>query len=200
MTDWETRYRDGDTPWEKGTAAPPLAELLERSGPSIFGDGPVWVPGCGIGHDVRLLAGHGLRALGIDLAPAALKRARAHPAVADENYELLDFLDAEGLAGRRASAIWEHTCFCAIDPERRTDYARCAAALLEPGGVLAGVFFLTPYDPGEEQEGPPFGATRGEIDACLAPWFERVEDWVPKRAHAGREGREWVAVYKRLTH
>ena len=30
--DWESRYREGDTPWEKGGAAPPLGELLARHG------------------------------------------------------------------------------------------------------------------------------------------------------------------------
>ena len=29
MTDWESRYQAGDMPWEKGSAAPPLLELLE---------------------------------------------------------------------------------------------------------------------------------------------------------------------------
>lgn len=199
MTDWEARYQQGDTPWDKGAAAPPLVELLERHGVDLFGDGPVWVPGCGTGHDVRLLAARGIRALGVDIAAGAIQRAQSHPRVADEEYEKLDVLDAGPLEHRRASAIWEHTCFCAIDPSRRGDYASAAGALLEPGGVLAGVFFLNPYDPGEERCGPPFGATRREIDTCLGPWFERIDDWVPTQTYPCRQGREWVAVYRRFT-
>lgn len=199
MTDWQQRYIDGDTPWEKGEAAPPLRELIGRLGVGIFGKGEVWVPGCGHGHDVRLLAGHGLTVVGVDLAPAALEAARAHPQVGSERYEQLDFLNADQMQGRSAGAIWEHTCFCAIDPSRREDYARSAAKLLGPGGVLAGVFFLTPHDPGEEAQGPPFGSDQDGIDACFAPWFERVEAWQPQAAYPGREGREWLAVYKRLT-
>ena len=199
MTDWQQRYLDGDTPWDKGEAAPPLEELIQRQGKELFGKGEVWVPGCGAGHDVRLLASHGHKAVGLDLAPAALEAARSHPLVGEERYELMDFLDPAQREGREASSIWEHTCFCAIDPSRREDYARSAAEVLSPGGTLAGVFFLTPWDPGEPEQGPPFGGTQEAIDACFAPWFERVEAWQPEVAYPGREGREWLAVYKRLT-
>lgn len=202
MTDWQQRYLDGDTPWEKGGAAPPLAELIERLGVGIFGEGEVWVPGCGTGHDVRLLASHGLEAVGLDLAPAALEAAKLQPRVNAERYELMDFLDLPHKQDRRATAIWEHTCFCAIDPSRRDDYARAAAEVLAPGGVLAGVFFLRPWDPEDEEQGPlgpPFAATTEAIDACFSPWFERIEAWQPEAAYPGREGREWLAVYKCLT-
>jgi SAM-dependent methyltransferase len=198
MTDWQERYLQGDTPWDKGRPAPPLEELIGRLGPGLFGEEEVWVPGCGAGHDVRLLASHGLRVLGLDLAPAALDAARSHAAVNDERYELMDFLDAGQREGREAGAIWEHTCYCAIDPSRRADYARSCAELLAPGRVLAGVFFLRPWDEGEEHQGPPFGAMIESIDACFSPWFERLEAWVPLLGYPGREGREWLAVYKRL--
>lgn len=198
MTDWESRYRMGDTPWEKGAAAPPLEELIERLGIGIFGPGPVIVPGCGTGHDVRLLAAHGLRAVGLDIAPSAIAAACSQPAVGGESYLQVDCLEPDAVAGLEATAIWEHTCFCAIDPSRRGDYAAAAASLLEAGGVLAGVFFLTPHDPGDPAVGPPFAASIEEIDSCMARWFQREHGWVPQRAYPGREGREWLAVYRRL--
>jgi len=197
MTDWNERYRKGDTPWEKGTAAPPLLELLERMGSGIWGTDGVLVPGCGTGHDVRVLSGEGLEVLGVDLAEEAVARARSHPAVGNEEYTPGDFLDPEWRAGKRFSAIWEHTCYCAIDPSRRPDYAEACAELIVPGGHLAGVFFLTPNEPGEEHEGPPFNASIGELDERFAPWFDRIDSWVPERVHPGREGQEWLAIYRR---
>ncbi len=53
MTNWEDRYLAGDMPWEKGQASPPLLELLGKS--VDWGNGPLLVPGCGYGHDVRAL-------------------------------------------------------------------------------------------------------------------------------------------------
>ena len=198
MTDWNSRYLAGDTPWEKGNAAPPLLELLELRGLKMWGDGPVLVPGCGLGHDVRALAGEGISAVGVDLAPTAIEQARAFPPAGNETYELGNFLEHSWRAGRRFSAIWEHTCFCAIDPGQRAAYAETASSLLDGGGLLAGVFFLNPHDPGEVSTGPPYPTSIEELDDCLTPWFERVDGWVPQRAYPGREGREWIGLFRRV--
>jgi len=198
MRDWEACYRTGETPWDKGGAAPPLFELMKRHGPDLWGEGTVLVPGCGLGHDVRALSALGLPVLGLDISDTAIKRAREVPTVGGESYETGDFLDPAWGSGRRYSAIWEHTCFCAIPPSRREAYAASVAGLLAPGGVLAGVFFLTPNDPGEEETGPPFNVTIEELDGWFSPCFERLDSWVPDTAYPGREGREWLAVYRRL--
>ncbi len=108
-----------------------------------------------------------------------------------ERYESGDFLKG-GRSGY--DAIWEHTCFCAIDPERRSDYAESAAEAVREGGRLFGVFYL---DPDNDGDGPPFGATREEIIGCFGPWFDFVEGWVPARTYESRTGREWVAVFER---
>lgn len=194
MTDWENRYRSGDTPWIKGRAAPALAQVP----PHVWGAGPVLVPGCGLGDDVRAIAAHGIPVLGLDLAPTAISRAENFPKIGSESYELGDFFDPIHRAGRSFSAIWEHTCFCAIDPAQRLSYAESAAACLAEGGLLVGVFYLNPYHPGEEQDGPPFGVTVEDLDALFAPWFERVSGEIPRDAYPGREGREWLGQFRKL--
>lgn len=198
MRDWEQCYRTRETPWDKGIAAPPLLELIDRHGIALWGAGPVLVPGCGFGYDVRALAALGVPVLGLDIAETAVEKARSFPTAGAESYEAGDFLEPAWLEGRRFSAIWEHTCFCAIDPESRGNYAESAAEVLNPGGVLAGVFYLMPYDPGEDETGPPFKVSIREIDALLAPWFERIDAWVPQTAYPGREGREWIGIFRKL--
>ncbi len=200
MTDWDERYRLGDTPWEKGQAAPPLLEVINRFERDIWGDGAVLVPGCGLGHDVRALAGLGIPALGLDLSPLAVEMAREFPVVRGELYEVGNFLDPGWGSNRKFSAMWEHTCFCAIDPAQRQAYAEAAGRLLVDGGVLVGVFFLTPFDPGEDHEGPPFATTIEELDERFAPWFERFGGWVPERAYPGREGREWIGLFRKVSN
>jgi hypothetical protein len=64
--------------------------------------------------------------------------------------------------------------------------------------VLAGVFFLTPFDPGEDATGPPFGVSLEDLDKWFSPWFERLDGWVPAAAYPGREGREWVGLFRKL--
>jgi SAM-dependent methyltransferase len=197
MSDWNNRYQIGDTPWEKGRPAPPLLEVLGRLGTDIWGSRLVLVPGCGFGHDVRAIAAAGLSPVGIDLAPLAIASADFYPKAGGETYEKADFLDSGWREGKSFSAVWEHTCFCAINPSRREDYAQACADLIEPGGRLIGVFFLTPNEPGKEQEGPPFNSTISEIDGIFAPWFVREHDWVPENTYPGRDGQEWVAVFRR---
>lgn len=195
MTDWELRYRSGDIPWEKGRAAPPLLEWISHRGIEWAGDDGVLVPGCGSGHDVRVLASHGVRVIGMDLAESALTLAKSHPQVGRESYERGDFFEDELRQGRSVSAIWEHTCFCAIDPSRRSDYASSAARWLRPGGLLVGVFFV-----GEDvspDEGPPYFSTLDQIQSCFAPWFEWVEGMMPTSSFPGREGQEWLGVFRR---
>lgn len=197
MRDWEACYQKGETPWDKGFAAPPLVELIERLGEGFWPGETVLVPGCGLGHDVRLLASLGLRVTGLDISESAVSQAREIGRVADEEYETGDFLSREWAVGRSFSAIWEHTCFCAIDPARRDHYVESAAAVLPAGGILAGVFYLRPHDPGEEDDGPPFMSSIEELDVRFSRYFERLHGWVPQRAYPGREGREWVAVYRK---
>jgi methyl halide transferase len=198
MTDWNQRYELGDTPWEKGRAAPPLVELLEKMDPSIWGAGPVLVPGCGTGHDVRAISALGVEAIGLDLASRALDKANEYPKIGKESYELGNFLNPTWREEKTYTAIWEHTCYCAIDPSLRPDYAAACKGLIAPGGHLIGVFFLTPNDPGEEDEGPPFNSSISELDARFAPEFERIDSWVPNRCYPGREGKEWIAIYRRV--
>jgi SAM-dependent methyltransferase len=196
MTDWEARYQGGDTPWEKGHASPALVELLESQ--PDWGNGPILVPGCGFGHDVRALGELRVPVLGLDLAVSAVRRARELAQTEFENYELGDFLDPAWREGREFSAIWEHTCFCAIQPGDRPRYAEAVAGCLKEGGLLAGVFFLTPFDPDEEQAGPPFPTTVEELDTWFSPWFERIDGWVPGKAYPGRENREWIGLFRKI--
>lgn len=198
MRDWEAHYQAGETPWEKGIHAPPLDELIGRHGPELWGGGPVLVPGCGFGHDVRRIASLGLPVLGLDISPTAVTSTNTIPKVGAEWFEVGDFLDPAWCEGRKFSAIWEHTCFCAIQPSQRAAYAASVERLLDPGGILAGVFYLEPYDPGEDETGPPFKTSVEEVDGWFSSAFERIDGWVPGAAYPGREGREWIGVFRKL--
>ena len=184
-TDWESHYVTGDMPWEKGAAHPALIHFL-KSNPV---HGRVLVPGCGLGHDVRALAATADEVVGLDISPSAVKRAKAHPAVGGERYVLGDLFALPPSLRGVFDAVFEHTCFCAIPPERRADYVSAVASGLVPGGLLLAVFYLDPgLDPG--QTGPPFGVTRAELDALFSPRFTLLREWNPPATYPGRESRE----------
>ncbi|MFC7336163.1 methyltransferase domain-containing protein [Haloferula chungangensis] len=195
MTDWDERWREGDTPWDHGEAAPPLLELLDSEYGDHLKGRRVLVPGCGSGEDVRALARAGARATGLDISPAATAHARQLDPTEGAEFVSGSFFDWSSEA---FDAIWEHTCFCAIDPADRVRYAAACARLIRPGGFLTGVFYLEPWLPDELPEPPPYGAERSEIIDLLEPEFVLRWDKVPDRAFPSRVGREWLAVFERI--
>lgn len=187
MTDWEAEYRKGETPWEKGAASPGLVDLLAHEPVR----GRVLVPGCGFGHDVRALSATADEVIGLDIAPSAVAGARSFPAAGNAHYRVGNFFELpEDLRGT-FDVVWEHTCFCAIDPSLRDAYVTAAAAALRPKGKLLAIYYL---DPGHDSpdEGPPFGVSLEELNRLFLPRFELVREWLPQRAYPGREGREWM--------
>jgi SAM-dependent methyltransferase len=187
--EWETRYQAGDTPWEKGVPAPPLVDWLSRN--EIRGR--VLVPGCGSGNDVRALARAGAEPVGLDIAPSAINLADSLPRVGPERYCLGNLFNLpDELCGAFDWAV-EHTCFCAINPEFRPGYVAAIKSALKPEGRLLAVFYLTP----DHDDGPPYGVTTTELDRLFADRFDLLEEYVPKVAYPGREGRELVRVLRR---
>ena len=190
-SNWEEMYRAGDTPWEKGEPHPALVDFLKRTPVR----GRVLVPGCGAGHEVRALAASADEVVGIDIAPSAIARARSYPIVGGERYELADFFHLSKAMTGSFDALFEHTCFCAIDPSVRASYVRSTVGALKKGGLLIGIFFLTP-EPEDGHEGPPFGVSLPELDDFFLPHFTLVSEWAPPATYPGREGREWCRVLR----
>lgn len=196
MPDWNACYERRETPWEKGFATPVIAEVEARH-PAVF-RGRVFVPGCGLGHDARWLAEHGLKVTGGDIAPLALEKARALDAEGRVEFRLVDvFSPPDDMCGA-FDLVWEHTCLCALPPEMRTKYALGVKSALKPGGMVAGVFFISPeMDPGEE--GPPFGISVSDLEKLWRDaGFEVVDSWVPTTGYEGRVGRECAMVLRHV--
>lgn len=197
VTDWEEKYRDGDMPWDHGEASPALGELLEKLPRELWGEGEVLVPGCGLGHDVAALRAVGLPAIGLDLAPSAIRLAIRDRGLGPEHFMTGDLLDGRWRAGRRFAAIWEHTCLCSMPRESRPGYVEAMAELLAPGNCLLGVFYTDPEPRDDGMPGPPFGCPAEDLQELFAEEFDMLHGWVPERGYESRLGREWLAVFRR---
>jgi SAM-dependent methyltransferase len=186
--DWEARYQAHDMPWEKGAPSPGLVDFLAAH--PRLPRGAVLVPGCGTGHDVRAWAAAGFTATGCDIAPSAIRLAREKTAAASltAKFILGDFLAnaAPGLY----DWIFEHTLFCAIDPNRRDDYVRAVLLRLRPGGSYLAVNYLIP-----DTDAPPFGTTRQELLDRFRPHFRLLSSWVP-RSYPNRKGLELMLWWR----
>lgn len=197
MIDWEQNYLANDTPWDKGRPAPALVDWLKRNRM----EGSVMVPGCGLGHDVRAIAARDplTRVVGLDIAPSAVQRAHGIRKVSSEDFVHANLFDLPSELRQAFDWIWEHTCFCAIDPTMRASYVEGVHSALRPGGQFLAVFYLNPYDEEHppETEHPPYGTALQELESLFSERFEIRESWAPEVAYPGREGREHMMLMLR---
>lgn len=188
-TDWEARYQAGDTQWEKGAPSPGLVDFLANH-PNLPA-ASVCVPGCGTGHDVRAWVKAGFEAHGFDLAPTAIRlsREKTQQANLQAEFHQSDFLADPPPQG--FDWLFEHTLFCAINPQRREEYVRAAVRWLKPRGQFLAVHYLIP-----DKDGPPFGTTRAELVERFSPHFELLNDWVP-RSYPNRTNLELMLWWQK---
>ncbi|WJF90697.1 thiopurine S-methyltransferase [Paraburkholderia bonniea] len=163
-TFWDERFQNGFIPWDQ--AGVPLAFKVFASG---HAQAKVLIPGCGNAWEALWLAQQGIAVQAIDFSAQAVMAARAQLGDYASVVGQADFFTFQPLFP--PGWIYERAFLCALPKARRADYAARMAALLPPGGLLAGFFFF-----GETLKGPPFGISRDELDALLAPHFELLED------------------------
>lgn len=147
-TDWESRYQEGRTGWDRGESNPTLSywcDAVLQQPQSIL------IPGCGRGYEVIELASRGHRVTGIDFADSAIAAARRQAATLGVEPRLLQ----EDLFAHTPSepydAIYEQTCLCAIHPSQWATYEQLLFAWLKPSGKLLAHFMQS-----EKPDGPPF--------------------------------------------
>jgi cyclopropane fatty-acyl-phospholipid synthase-like methyltransferase len=176
-------------PWEKGAPSPGLVDFLEAH-PGLA-HGSVCVPGCGTGHDVRTWARAGFGAFGYDIAPSAIRLAAEATRAAhlSAEFQVADFLSAK--PPFLFDWVFEHTLFCAIQPNERDAYVRAVLRWLKPQGQYLAVNYLIP-----DRDGPPFGTTREELWQRFSPHFELLKEWVP-RSYQNRTGLELMLWWNR---
>lgn len=189
---WDAIYEAESRPrWDLGDMAPPLRQWLQNAGPR---PGRVLVPGCGFGHDVRLLAAHGFEAVGVDFAGRAVTRARELSAKAPGRLEFrqADIFELAAVERAAFDYVYEYTCFVAIHPDRRAEYAALVHTVLKPGGRLVGCF----YNHGRPG-GPPYDATREQVLAAFARGFRIEKLEVSPHSIERRRGHELWAEFVR---
>lgn len=190
---WESRYQQGTPRWDLGRPAPTFVRLLDSD--RAPAPGKAIVLGCGRGYDALLFADRGFEVTGVDFADSAIASATTAARERGANARFLQhdiFELSADLFGQFDYAI-EHTCFCALPPEQRSDYVRLVQTLLKPGGELLAIFF-THQRPG----GPPFGIQPDEIRALFRDRFEILSLTEAIESVPTRQGEEHFGYFRCL--
>jgi SAM-dependent methyltransferase len=189
---WEESYRSGRTGWDIGMPTPVFQRLAESE---IFSPGKMLVICAGRGYDARLFARRGFQVTAVDFADQAVKEMQSmlNPDLSMEVIQA-DLFDLPAFMQAEFDYILEYTCFCAIDPQRRTDYIESISSLLKPGGYYIALAFPIAQRTG----GPPFLVTPDElIDPLGDRGFELITREIPGDSVPGREGIEELLILKK---
>lgn len=180
---WLTRWQRGETGFHQPRVNPwlekHLAALRLSPGQHVF------VPLCGKAHDLRFLAGQGVRVTGCELSPLAVEQFFAEQALAVTVREVADgitlhdagdirifcgdfFRLTPALLGQ-VDAVFDRAALIALPPEMRRDYAAHLATLASTGARDLLVSFDYPQD---EMAGPPFSVPQSEIRSLFGAHFD----------------------------
>jgi methyl halide transferase len=188
---WEEIYQAGRAGWDLGGPTATLHRLLESG---EIKPGRLIVLGAGRGHDARDWARHGFQVTAVDFAADAVAAMRelADPAAPTEIVQT-DIFALPARLNHKFDVVLEYTCFCAINPARRSEYADVVARLIKPGGTYAALLF--PLD--QHAGGPPFAVS---LDEALALFrkrkFRLKRRETPNDSVWQRHGLEELLIFK----
>jgi SAM-dependent methyltransferase len=191
-TKWEADYLRKTDGWDMGGPTPVFKRLATSK---RFQPGRMLVPGAGRGHDAREFARHGFQVTAVDFAPTAVNEMKrlAEP---DAPVEVLqhDLFALPPKMDHSFDYVLQYTCFCAIDPKRRTEYADLVTRLLKPGGAYIDLAFPLDGRPG----GPPFAVSESELlDLYQERGFKLLSRETPADSVSPRRGAEELFIFEK---
>ncbi|HMN69230.1 MAG TPA: class I SAM-dependent methyltransferase [Bdellovibrionales bacterium] len=187
---WTGIYQNEEPGWEQGRESVALPEVLPQL---KLAKSRVLVLGSGSGNDAAYFAKLGHVVTAVDFSEEAVAQAKAkYGGLANLRFVKADIFELPKDWSGRYDVIFEHTCYCAITPERRDELVKNWKRLLAPGGHLLGVFFVH-----EKRRGPPFGGSEWELRERLKNDFDFLY-WT--RWHLSvekRKGKELVVFARK---
>ena len=190
---WEADYQRGTDGWDLGGPTPVLKRLADTD---RFKPGRIIVLGAGRGHDAREFSRHGFPVTAVDFSSHVVGEMHklADP---EAPIEILqhDIFSLPAELNGSFDYLLEYTCFCAIDPARRAEYADLVTRLLKPNGTYIDLAF--PLD--GREGGPPFAVTVAEVfDLFESRGFKLVSREKPKDSVERRRHAEDLFIFQKL--
>lgn len=187
---WDELYQHSKDGWELGAPAPALVDMLPRL---KLPRSRILVLGAGRGNDAAFFAEAGHVVTAVDLSSEAVKQGRERYAhLPNITWLEQDLFKIPHSWDAQFDVVFEHTCYCAIDPERRQDLVKIWNRVLVPGGYLMGVFFVM-----DRPVGPPFGGTEWELRERLKKHYQ-FQFWGRwKKSTPNRQGSELFVLANR---
>jgi len=181
---WTNIYHEEKNPgWNLGEPAEALKDMLPRL---KLPKSRILVLGCGEGHDAALFAQAGHVVTAVDFSSEAIARAQKnYGEIPGLKFVEQDVFKLDASFQKAFDIVFEHTCYCAIDPSRRKELVKVWKSVLHEQGQLMGVFF-TMY----KKQGPPYGGSEWELRQRLKDSFQFVFWGRWQKSLPQRQGKE----------
>jgi SAM-dependent methyltransferase len=189
---WDENYEQGTDGWDLGGPTPAFQRLLLSR---KLVPGRMIVLGAGRGYDAREFARHGFQVTAVDFASQAVEEMH-RLASPEAPMDILqhDIFTLPESFNDAFDYVLEYTCFCAIDPNRRAEYADLVTRLLKPNGIYIDLAF--PLD--GRQNGPPFAVSAKEVlDLFQARGFKLISREKPSDSVKPRRGAEELFLFQK---
>ncbi len=188
---WSSFYQSGEMPWDLDGPHPSLARFV---GTLKLLRSRILVLGCGLGHDAAWFARAGHIVTAVDFSEDAIEKAKAtYAGVPDLTFLKADALDFPVRFDQSFDIVFEHTLFCAIEPEKRSDLLKTWLRTLTDHGHLLAIFFAS-----EKRKGPPFGGSEWELRSRLSKRFRTLYWQRLKDSKPARLGTELIVYSQKL--
>lgn len=185
---WEKRYQEQNTGWDLGTVSPPLKDYMNEIQDTSL---KILIPGAGNSYEAEYLYHAGFRNIFVlDFAKPAIQNFKKRcPWFPEDQLLEQDFFNLD----MKFDLVLEQTFFCALPPNRRSEYAQKMAAILPKNKNLVGLLFDFPLT----ENGPPFGGSKQEYIKYFEPYFIIEEMQRATNSHLDRKGKELFFKLKR---
>lgn len=193
---WDGAYAEAaPAPWDIGRPQPAFVRLAEKG----LLLGRLLDSGCGTGEQTLLAAAHGADAMGVDMSPRAIERARGKAAERGlvARFEVADILRLPDL-GLTFDTIIDSGVFHVFDDEDRARYVASLASVLRAGGHCYLICF-------SDRQPGTFGPRRVGQDELRAAFSDgwKVESIEADAFEVNQAGigipfaQAWLAVIQR---
>ena len=190
---WDEMYISQNTGWDLDGPTPVFEKISKT-----ISKGKVCILGCGRGYDAVMFAENDFKVTAVDFAPEAIKSLNKLINKKKVNLTVLqeDIFNLEEQFFEYFDYVIEQTCFCAIPPTRRLDYAHLVTNILKKNGRLIGLWL--PLNKKISEGGPPYGTSVKEVKSYFKNlWKVEIEEF-PELSVASRINREKLIIFKKL--
>ncbi len=188
---WEEKYEKDQAGWDTGNVNPIFLQLINKN--HFLQPGRILIVGAGKGYDAIEAAKKGFEVTAIDFSSKAILYAEE---LAKRSNLKIDFLveDIFKISDdfyNSFDIVYDYVFYCAIDPEKRKEYANVVFNLLKPSGKFVCILF--PVD--NRIGGPPFSVDPVEFYENFSrhlklEFSSRIVDSIKPR-----KGREILQIY-----